>query len=64
MPKAVLPEHGPWYTPAQSATYLQCSLRTIHRWIELGTLPTHRVGSRIVRIHRDDLDAVMGRVSA
>lgn len=63
MPKSAQPE-GPWLTSAQAADYLQCSLRSITRLIELGVLPTHRIGGRMVRLHRDDLDAAMGRVTA
>ena len=57
-------ERSPWYTPAESGRYLRCSERTIYRMIEQGVLPAHRAGTRIVRIHRDDLDAALGRVPA
>ncbi len=64
MPNQPLPVDSPWFTPNQAAAHLAVSARTLYRLIEQGKLPAHRVGTRIVRIHRDDLDAVMGRASA
>ena len=64
MPKPLQPEFGPWFTPAQAATYLQCSTRSLYRLIEQGVLPTHKIGQRMVRLHRDDLDAAMQKVTA
>ena len=45
-------------TIAQTASMLQVSPRTIHRWIKAGTLRAFRVGNRGVRIHPEDIDRI------
>ncbi len=49
-----------YFSPADVAVILQVSMQTVRRWIREGKLPATKIGgegSRIVRIHRDDLDA-------
>ena len=47
---------SPWLTRKQAAQYLQISLPTLSRLLREGRLEVHKEG-RIVRIHRDDIDA-------
>ncbi len=47
-------------SPAESAEYIGVSTRTIRNYIARGVLPASRPkGSRLVRIRRSDLDALM-----
>ena len=49
-----------YFSPADVAVILQVSLQTVRRWIKEGKLPAIKIGgedSRIIRIHRDDLEA-------
>lgn len=64
MPNPVIPVDSPWFTPNQAAAYLKTSTRSLYRMIEQGKVPCHRMGTRIVRLHRDDLDNAMGRAIA
>ena len=48
-----------YFSPADVAIILQVSLQTVRRWIKEGKLPATKIGgadSRIIRIHRDDLE--------
>lgn len=44
------------YTVAEAAAELRVSKPTIWRWIRAGRLPVRRVGQRVVRIRRRDLN--------
>lgn len=46
------------YTPAEAAKYLGVHDRTIRRHIREGRLPAVRIGSRLLKIKREDLDAL------
>ena len=46
------------YTVAEAAALLRVSKPTIWRWIRSGCLPARRMGERIVRIRRAELDAL------
>lgn len=50
---------SPWLNSAQAADYLgSMSPKTLAAWRGLGKGPRYRVvGQRLVRYHRDDLDA-------
>lgn len=49
-----------WVDQQEAAHYLGVSERTIRNYIARGDLPGHRVkGSRLVRIRRADLDALL-----
>jgi excisionase family DNA binding protein len=51
---------SPWFSQNQVAEYLGVTPRTIRNYISSGVLPASRVrGSRLVRIHRDDVEALM-----
>ncbi|WP_092763042.1 helix-turn-helix domain-containing protein [Jannaschia helgolandensis] len=46
-------------TTEAAAKYLSVSTGTMHNWRSKGTGPSYRTVGRIVRYHRDDLDAFM-----
>jgi excisionase family DNA binding protein len=49
-----------WLSQAESAEYLGVTARTIRAYIDRGALTGHRVhGSRLVRIDRAELDAML-----
>lgn len=45
-------------SPAEAAEYMGVHDATIRRWISKGILPAERVGPRLIRIKRTDLDAL------
>jgi excisionase family DNA binding protein len=54
------PRETPWLSMRESAEYLGCAERTIRAYIARGNLKASRVpGSRLVRIKRADLDALL-----
>ncbi|CTQ33921.1 helix-turn-helix domain-containing protein [Jannaschia rubra] len=50
---------SPWLTTEQAAAYLSVSAGTLANWRSMGTGPRYRTVGRIVRYHRDDIDAFM-----
>lgn len=50
---------SPWLTTEQAAAYLSVSAGTLANWRTKGTGPRYRAVGRMVRYHRDDLDAFM-----
>lgn len=58
MPTA--PHPSKWLSQSEAAEYLGVADRTIRSYIARGVLRGHRVrGSRLVRIDRADLDALL-----
>jgi excisionase family DNA binding protein len=53
------PDRGPLLTPAEAADYLGVTERLIRRLLEAGTLPKRKIGRKLIRIHIDDLDALV-----
>ncbi len=53
-----------WKSPQESAAYARVSVKTIRRRILDGSLPAHRMGPRLLRIDRVDLDRLFTRVPA
>jgi len=51
-------------TIAQTATMLQVSTRTIHRWIKSGLLHSYRVGHRGIRIRPDEIERIKIEIPA
>ena len=49
----------PWMTSEQAAGYLSVSKGTMHNWRSKGAGPRYRTVGRIVRYHRNDLDAFL-----
>lgn len=63
IPATTQRRHSEWLTQKQAADEAKCSERTVRNWIATGRLPAYRPkGSRLIRISRDDLDALMVRV--
>lgn len=57
------PSSRRWLSQAEAAEYLGVNPRTIRGYIARGVLPAHRVtGSRLVRIDRAALDAMLRRI--
>lgn len=54
-----------WMTPREAAEYARCSVKTLYRAAEAGTLKRHRqrggvgVNSRAIRYRRDEIDVWM-----
>lgn len=47
----------PRYLNVQAAAnYCSCSPATVRRWIDQGALPSFRVGEKLIRVDRADLD--------
>lgn len=60
MSQTLAPDSRAWLSQVEAAHYLGVSDRTVRNYIARGDLPGHRVrGSRLVRIRRADLDALM-----
>lgn len=52
-----------WLTQAEAAKYLRVTDRTVRGYIARGILPASRVrGSRLIRIRRSDLDALLAPI--
>ncbi|GEK21002.1 helix-turn-helix domain-containing protein [Cellulomonas xylanilytica] len=52
-----------WVRRLDSAAYLDVSPRTLDRLVDAGKLTAYRIGSRVVRFRRSDLDALLEPVS-
>ena len=50
-----------YLTVAQVAEHLWISPKTVRRWIADGLLPAVRVGPRLLRISREDVEALVNR---
>ena len=51
-----LSEQQPFLTPREVSDLLQVSVQTVRRWIKEEDLPAYKVGPRIWRIKKADLD--------
>jgi len=47
-----------WLTVSEAATYLKVARTTIYRWVKDKKLPLYQLGDRLVRLRREDLDAL------
>jgi excisionase family DNA binding protein len=50
---------SPWLTTEHAADYLSVSVGTLYNWRSKGRGPRYHVVGRIVRYHRDQLDAFL-----
>ncbi|MBN1978720.1 MAG: helix-turn-helix domain-containing protein, partial [Anaerolineae bacterium] len=50
------PEAEPFLTPQEVSDLLQVSVQTVRRWIKDEELPAYKVGPRMWRIRKVDLD--------
>jgi excisionase family DNA binding protein len=48
----------------QAAQYADVHARTIRRWIASGVLTAYRVGPRLIKIDRHELDGILRPVGA
>jgi excisionase family DNA binding protein len=46
-------------TPKEAARLLRVPRRTIYTWIDTGVLPSRRVGKRLLRVLRQDVQAIL-----
>ena len=51
-----LAEQQPFLTPKEVSDLLQVSVQTVRRWIKEKSLPAYKVGPRMWRIKRADLE--------
>jgi len=56
------PDGGRLVTLAEAADALSVSVRTVRRLIQYGYLEGYRVGPRAIRVHEDDVTAVLRRM--
>jgi excisionase family DNA binding protein len=54
-------EEQPFLTPQEVSDLLQVSVQTVRRWIKDEDLPAYKVGPRVWRIRRVDLDMWLGQ---
>lgn len=57
----VNPEEERFLTPKEVSDLLQVSVQTVRRWIKDEDLPAYKVGPRMWRIRRADLDGWLGQ---
>ena len=50
-------------TPAELAELLEVSPSTISRWVHDGDIPSTKIGRKIVRIIRKDVELLLERVA-
>jgi excisionase family DNA binding protein len=50
---------GPYLSIAQTAEYLGVTERTVRQMIADGRLRGYRLGTRVIRLRRDEIDAAM-----
>lgn len=48
-----------YVTVAEAAADYRCSIKTVRRRIADGTLPAYRMGGRVIRIRRADLEQLV-----
>ena len=48
-----------WMTVNEAASYLKLSTRSIRRYLNMGTIPQHRLTTGTIRIERKDLDSMV-----
>jgi len=54
-------DEQPFLTPQEVSELLQVSVQTVRRWIKDEDLPAYKVGPRMWRIRRVDLDMWLGQ---
>lgn len=57
------PTRSRFISLAEAAEYLSVTDRTVRNFIARGDLPAYRIGSRALRINRDDLDRIITPVT-
>lgn len=49
-------ENKDWMTVSDAARFLGISRSTLYRWSKAGKLPIYRVGIRVARVKRSDVE--------
>ncbi len=58
MESGMAPTDKQWVTAPEAAEYLGVAVSTLYRWRKEGRLRFYRLGARVSRIKRQDLDAL------
>jgi excisionase family DNA binding protein len=53
------PAPDEWLTLQQGSKEMKCTVRTLREKINEGELPAYRLGGRVIRIRRSDLEALL-----
>ena len=61
-PSAALGERRVYFSIAQASEHVGVSGRTIRRWIAEGRLAGYRVGPRLLRVDRAELEALYSAI--
>lgn len=59
MPNSPSPSHGPYLSIADTAEYLGLTTRTVRQMIADGRLRGYKLGQRVVRLRRAEIDAAL-----
>ena len=51
------PENDRYMSVDEAARYLSVSQQTLMRYIRAGQIPVHRIGARLLRLQRSEIDA-------
>ena len=51
------PENDRYMSVDEAARYLSISQQTLMRYIRAGQIPVHRIGTRLLRLQRSEIDA-------
>ena len=51
------PETDRYMSVDEAARYLSISQQTLMRYIHAGQIPVHRIGARLLRLQRSEIDA-------
>ena len=51
------PENDRYMSVDEAARYLSISQQTLMRYIRAGQIPVHRIGARLLRLQRSEIDA-------
>jgi excisionase family DNA binding protein len=52
-------QHSCYLSVAETADYLGVTTRTVRQMVSDGRLTAYRLGARVVRLRRDEIDAAM-----
>ena len=58
------PQEAPILTPAEVAELMRVHVKTVRRWIAVGRLPATHINSRVIRVRRTDVEALMRKPAA
>ncbi len=64
MPTTAEPTESPLLSLGEIADHLGLGISTVHRLVATGQLPAYRVGPRLVRVRKSDVEALLIRIPA